>query len=108
MKFFKRKKKKRTDDCPAEKRTFTKKWVDIILTVSIIDIQLVFVLAFLGKCQIAETLGVAIVSEVIGVMLGYLCKSYFESYSIAKNDLEQERIKNEYICCSSTNSNAAG
>lgn len=77
-------------------RTFTKKWVDIILTVSLIDIQLVFVLAYLGKEQIAETLGVAIVTEIIGVTISYLCKSYFESFSQAKNKIELERMKHEY------------
>jgi len=77
-------------------RTFTKKWVDIILTVALIDVQLVFVLAFLGKTQIAETLGVAIVTEIVGIGLGYMAKSYFESYSSEKNKLEIEKMNNTY------------
>lgn len=103
MRLFNKKKKKRTS-C----RTFTKKWVDIILTVSLIDIQLVFILAYLDKCQIAETLGIAIVTEVIGVMSGYLVKSFFESYSIGKNDLEMERMKHEYTIKGCDDNNAAG
>lgn len=77
-------------------KTFTKKWVDVILTVALIDIQLVFVLAFMNKNQIAETLGVAIVTEIVGVSIAYFIKAFFESFSIAKNELEQERIKREY------------
>lgn len=90
------------DDNASEKskkkiRQYTKVWVNIILTVSLIDIQLCFVLAFLDKTQIAETLGVAILTEVVAIALGYMIKAFFETSSQKKNELEMERIKREYI-----------
>lgn len=72
--------------------TFTKKWVEIILTTSLIDIQLVFVLAFFNKIQIAETLGVALVTQVIGVFTAYAVKAFFETYSEAKDTIEYTKI----------------
>ena len=78
------------------KRQYTKKWVDIILTVSLIDVQMCFVLAFLGKDQIAETLGIAIITEIVAIGLGYMLKAFFETNSQKKNELEMERIKRTY------------
>lgn len=89
------------DDNASEKdkkkvRQYTKKWVDIILTVSLIDVQFCFVLAFLGKDQIAETLGIAIITEIVAIGLGYMLKAFFETNSQKKNELEMERIKRTY------------
>lgn len=70
-------------------RTFTKKWVNILMFMAVVDIQLSFVLAFLGKEQIAETLSVAIVTEIIGVMIGYFAKAFLETYAEKKNELQQ-------------------
>ena len=89
------------DDNASEKdkkkvRQYTKKWVDIILTVSLIDVQMCFVLAFLGKDQIAETLGIAIITEIVAIGLGYMLKAFFETNSQKKNELEMERIKHTY------------
>ena len=60
--------------------TFTKKAVAIILVVSLIDLQLSYILAFMGKEQIAEALSSTIAETVIGVMLGYFLKSLFETF----------------------------
>ena len=89
------------DDNASEKdkksiRTFTKKWVDIILTISLIDVQLVFILAFFGKEQIAENLGMCIVTEVVAIAIGYFIKAFMESYSVGKHEEEMERIKRDY------------
>ena len=89
------------DDNASEKdkkkvRQYTKKWVDIILTVSLIDVQLCFVLAFLGKDQIAETLGIAIITEIVAIGLGYMLKAFFETNAQKKNEIEMERIKRTY------------
>ena len=67
-------------------RTFTKKWVGRLMYIAVIDLQLSYVLAFLGREQIAEELSRTIVVEIIGVMLGYFGKSYFETR-------EQEKIR---------------
>lgn len=60
--------------------TFTKKAVVLILAVSLIDLQLSYVLAFMGKEQIAESLSSTIATTIIGVMLGYFLKSLFETF----------------------------
>lgn len=61
-------------------QTFSKKAVAIILVVSLLDLQLSYILAFLGKEQIAESLSSEIASVIIGVMLGYFMKALFETF----------------------------
>lgn len=60
--------------------TFSKKAVVIILAVSLVDLQLSYILAFLGKDQIAESLSSEIASVIIGVMIGYFMKALFETF----------------------------
>lgn len=60
--------------------TFSKKAVAIILVVSLIDLQLSYALAFIGKEQIAESLSSTIAETIIGVMLGYFMKALFETF----------------------------
>lgn len=78
--------------------TYTKKWMAITMTVSLIDLQFPFLLAFFGKPEIAETLAVSIVVNIISVFLVYCAKSFFETKEEKKNELmyEQwvEEIKN--------------
>lgn len=74
--------------------TFSKRQVEKILNFAILDMQLSYLLAFLGKEQIAETLSVTIVTAVIGVMLGYFLKSYFETREEERLNLDKERLRN--------------
>ena len=60
--------------------TFTKKAVAVILIISLIDLQLSYILAFMGKEQIAESLSSTIADTIIGVMLGYFLKALFETF----------------------------
>jgi hypothetical protein len=60
--------------------TFTKKAVTLILIISLIDLQLSYILAFMGKEQIAESLSSTIADTIIGVMLGYFLKALFETF----------------------------
>jgi hypothetical protein len=60
--------------------TFTKKAVTLILIISLIDLQLSYILAFMGKEQIAESLSSTIADAIIGVMLGYFLKALFETF----------------------------
>lgn len=69
--------------------SFTKKAVTAILILSLIDLQLSYVLAFLGKEQIAESLSSTIASTIIGVMLGYFFKALFETFF----EKREERLK---------------
>ena len=71
-----------------DKRTFSKRAVRAILFIALFDLQLTYLLAFLGREQIAETLSGNITDTIIGVMLGYLLKSFFETR-------EEERVKLE-------------
>ena len=60
--------------------TFTKRAVAAILIVSLIDLQLSYILAFIGKEQIAESLSSTIATTIVGIMLGYFLKALFETF----------------------------
>lgn len=62
-----------------EKLTLSKKLIITILIVALIDIQIPFILAFLGKPEIAETLAVTIVTEIIATFATYSAKSFLEN-----------------------------
>ena len=68
------------------RKTFTKRWVSRLLWLGCIWITLSYVLAFLGAVQIAESLSSTVASVIIATILGYLCKSFFETR-------EEERLK---------------
>ena len=72
--------------------TFTKRAVAIILTVSLIDLQLSYILAFMGKEQIAESLSSTIAEVLVGVMLGYFLKALFETFF----EKREERLNKQY------------
>lgn len=80
-------KKKRRQSNKQAKITFTKITIKWILVVALIDIQLPFILAFLGKEQIAEDLGKLIVTEIIGVFFTYCLKSFFETREEKRNEM---------------------
>ena len=82
---------KREDSYRKWLSTFSKKAVAIILTVSLIDLQISYILAFLGKEQIAESLSSEIASVIIGVMVGYFMKALFETFF----EKREERLNKE-------------
>ena len=71
-------------------RTFTKRAVKAILFIALLDLQLSYLLAFLGREQIAENLSSDITKVIIGTILGYLAKSFFETKEAEKVRLEEE------------------
>ena len=73
------------------KQTFTKRLVLVIVIFAEIDVQLTYVLAFLNR-EIAETLGVAIVTEILGVSIGYFAKAYLETKAERHQNLEQQKF----------------
>lgn len=77
------------------KKTFTKKAVKVILFLALVDLQLSYILAFLGREQIAETLSGDICNVIIGTILGYLAKSFFETKEEEKNKIEHNEWRNE-------------
>ena len=73
--------------------TFTKIAVTAILVTSLIDLQLSYILAFMGREQIAETLSTRIVEMVVGVMLGYFLKALFETFFEEREKRLNKQIK---------------
>ena len=62
-----------------KKTTFTKKWVDRLLWCGISWVYLSFVLAFMGRENIAEAISVTGITEIIAVSIGYFIKSVVET-----------------------------
>lgn len=67
--------------------TYTKRLVGIVVIISLIDLQLSYVLAFLGREQIAETLSVQICVTLLGTILVYVIREYFDMKSEKHNEL---------------------
>lgn len=93
-------------------KTFTKMWVTILLVIAIIDLQLSYILAFIGKDTIAESLSIAIVTEIIGVSCVYMIRAFFDTMSEKKHDLDvrkfEESLNNECLEDSINTENAEG
>jgi L-asparagine transporter-like permease len=59
--------------------TFTKVWVNRLLWLGVSWVFLSFVLAFMGRENIAESISVTGITEIIAVSLGYFIKSVVET-----------------------------
>lgn len=77
---------------PKEKVQCTKLITGIILAVGFLFIQESYILAFLGKEQIADGLSQTVATVIIGTVLGYLIKSYSETKQIKKNELIERQM----------------
>ena len=55
-----------------------------------------YLLAYLGREQIAETLSQVAITEIIGVVLVYCVKSLFENLS--KNNIWPDKVSTEEEC----------
>lgn len=82
-----------------KRNTYTKKLVKWILAISMIDLQLSYLLAFLGRVEIAENLSMTVVTTIIGTVITYCVKSFKETkeeekvaYLRKKNGVEQEEV----------------
>lgn len=73
--------------------TFTKKWVSRLLWFGIIWVSWSYILASFGKESIAESLSQTVAEVIIATMIGYLGKSFFETYSEKKNELKEKEMK---------------
>ena len=76
----------------SRQRTYTKNMLNRIIAVALVDMQFPFVLALLGREQIAETMGGLIVTEIVGVFLVYCAKSFFETKESEKTRLKEMQI----------------
>ena len=79
----------------SRQNTYTKKMLNRIITVALLDMQFPFLLALLGKQDIAETMGGLIVTEIIGVFLVYCAKSFFETKESEKTRLLEMQNETE-------------
>lgn len=88
---------KKTSDTPKIKlfETFTKLWVSVLLIVGIIDLQLSYVLAFLGHTEIAEQLSIAVVTEILGVSVAYIIRAHFDTRQEKKQELNNRMFDAE-------------
>lgn len=77
--------------------TFSKKWVNRLMWIAVIDLQLSYVLAFLDKMEIAQQLSIAIVTEIIGVMLGYFTKAFFGKREEENMKFKREQEQDYYL-----------
>ena len=58
---------------------YTKGAITAILVVALFDLQMPYILAFLGRENTLETLSTTIVVEIVGVFTVYCLKSFFET-----------------------------
>lgn len=70
--------------------TFTKALVGLIVVVALIDLQLSYILAFLGKIQIAEELSKQVCTTILGTALIYMIRAYFDSKAEYGNGVSKE------------------
>lgn len=72
--------------------TYTKRIVSLILIFCIICMVLTYILAFMGRDQIAESLSTTIAQTILGTILGYMLKSYNESKQIENNTFKKAEL----------------
>lgn len=77
--------------------TFTKALVALITVTAVIDLQLSYVLAFLDKIQIAESLSTQICTTIVGVALVYMIRAYFDTRAEHKNAETKDTIKSDIM-----------
>lgn len=82
-----------TSQRPRRYNTYTKKMMNRIINVALIDMQFPFLLALLGREQIAETMGGIIVAEIVGAFLVYCAKSFFETKESERIRLEELKME---------------
>lgn len=86
--------RKRKSDRPkrSTQRTYTKKKMDLIINAALIDMQFPFILALMGRENIAETMGGLIVTEIVGVFFVYCTKSLLETREAEKIRLKEKEM----------------
>lgn len=70
------------------RKTYTKTAVMWLLILGAINGTMPFVLSFFDKAPV-DAIGIAWITEIVAVILGYLCKSYFETKQEHKQALEE-------------------
>ena len=73
--------------------TFTKKIVSILLVIAVIDLQLTYILAFMGMTETLQETSGKLITEILGVVFVYCVKSFFETREEEKNKLIDKAIR---------------
>lgn len=85
-------------------QTFTKLWVRRLLLLLCIWVTWTYILATVSALMgfdsmivqsLVELSGTAI-NVILGILLGYLCKSFFETREEKKNELEEKEVEREW------------
>ncbi len=69
------------------KKTYTKSAVTFLLILGAVNGTLPFLLSAFGRDPV-DAIGIAWITEIVAVIMGYLCKSYFETKQEKKQSLE--------------------
>ena len=67
--------------------TYTKRLVGIIIFIGIVDLQFSYILAYLGKEQIAESLSVQVCLTILGTALVYMIRAYFDTKAEKRDEM---------------------
>ncbi len=81
---------------PGRYNTYTKKMMNRIINTALLDMQFPFLLALLGREQIAETMGGLVVTEIVGAFLVYCVKSFFETRESEKIRLKEQEMEGSW------------
>lgn len=73
--------------------TFTKVWTGRLLWCGIVWITWSYVLATMGKADIAESLSSQVVQVVIGVTLGYMVKAFLDTYAEKRQEHKDHELE---------------
>lgn len=76
------------------RRTYTKRAVKALLVIGVINGTMPFILSAFGR-ETASEVGIAWITEIVAVILGYMAKAYFETKQERKQDLEDYKIKED-------------
>ena len=72
--------------------TYTKRAVKALLIIGVINGSVPYILSAFGRDPVSD-LGIAWVTGVVAVMVGYMGKAYFETKQERKQDLEDYKVK---------------
>lgn len=75
------------------KFTYTKWIVSILITIAVVDLQLTYILAFLGSPETLQETSGKLITEILGVVLVYCVKSFFETREEEKNKLIDKALR---------------
>lgn len=73
------------------KFTYTERSVQILLIVGALNAEIPFVLSAFGKEPVSE-LGIAWITEIVAVILGYMAKAYFGKKQEGIQKIEEDKI----------------